>query len=91
MNDDKSDPDAVPPADQPEDDGPDEPIRELMELEHETSPGFLARLLGKIHRRSAVSHVATFSWHLPKVILIELAGMLGHIVNVLGTRKGSER
>jgi len=73
------------------DEGPDEPIRELMNLERDTSPGFLSRVRRKIYRRSAVSQVATFSWHLPTVILVEMVGILGHILNVLSTRKGSER
>lgn len=75
----------------PDDDGLDEPIRELMDLERETTPGFLSRVRRKIYRRTAVSQVATFSWHLPKVIMVEMVDMLGHILNALSTRKGSER
>jgi hypothetical protein len=69
----------------------DEPIRELLDLERETSPGFLSRVRRKIYRRTAVSHVANFSWHMPKVILLEMVGMLGHILNAFGARKGNER
>jgi hypothetical protein len=90
MAEDERDPSAVPSGPAP-DDEPDEPVRELMHLERDTSPGFLARVRRRIYRRSAVSHVATFSWHLPRVILIELVSMLGHILNAIGTRKGSER
>jgi hypothetical protein len=80
------------PAGTPVGDGePDEPIRELLDLEREPSPGFLERVRRKIYRRSAVSHVATFSWHLPKVILIELVSMLGHVLNAFSARKGNER
>lgn len=86
---DSDDPPVTPPIDDGPDPEPDEPIRELMDLERETSPGFLELVRRKIYRRTAVSHVATFSWHLPRVILVELVGMLGHILNGFGTRKGS--
>jgi hypothetical protein len=72
-------------------DEPDEPIRELRDLERDTTPGFLSRVRRKIYRRTAVSHVATFSWQIPKVILLEMVGMLGHILNAFSARKGSER
>jgi hypothetical protein len=89
MSDENDGPIPTPPGGQ--DDGDDEPIRELRDLERDTSPGFLARIRRKIQRRTAVSHVATFSWQVPRVVLVELVGMLVHILNALGTRKGSER
>jgi hypothetical protein len=89
MSDENDGPVPTPPGGREDDD--DEPIRELRDLERETSPGFLGRIRRKIQRRTAVSHVATFSWQVPKVVLFELIGMLVHILNALGTRKGSER
>ena len=86
-----SDDNEIPNARAADEDDDGEPIRELLDLERETSPGFLARVRRTIYRRTAVSHVATFSWHLPRVILVELVGMLGHILNALSARKGNER
>ena len=80
-----------PAVTQPGDEENDEPIAELRDLEHETSPGFLSRVRKRIYRRTAVSQVATFSWHLPKVILVEMAGMLVHILSALGSRKGTQQ
>ena len=59
----------------------------LMEHEQETSPDFLNRVRGRIQRRTAVSHVASYSWHMPKTILLELAGLLGHLFKALGAKK----
>jgi hypothetical protein len=90
MSDENQNPPSMPPGG-PDNEGPDEPIRELRDLERDTTPGFLSRIRRKIYRRAAVSHVATFSWQIPKVILLEMVGMLGHILNAFGARKGSER
>jgi hypothetical protein len=61
----------------------------LMEQERETSPDFLNRVRGRIQRRTAVSHVASYSWHLPKTILLELVSLLGYLFKALGTKKES--
>ena len=61
----------------------------LREQEQETSPDFLNRVRGRIQRRTAVSHVASYSWHLPKTILLELASLLGYVFKTLGARKES--
>ena len=49
-----------------------EPIRMLAGQEVETSSGFLRRVRGKIHRRTAVSQFAVYSWDLPRVVLMDL-------------------
>ncbi len=69
-------------------DAGDSPIRALKDQEHETSPDFMGRVRRKIYRRATVSQVASYSWHLPKVILMELASLLGHLCRVFGTKKG---
>ena len=63
------------------------PIRELADLELEPSPRFMARVRGKIYRRMATAQFATYSWHLPKVILVEMASLLDHFLRVFGTNK----
>ncbi len=65
------------------------PIRALREQEHETSPDFMGRVRRKIYRRTAVSQVASYSWHLPKVVLMEVARLLGHLCRVFVTKKDS--
>lgn len=72
-------------------DAAEQPIRLLMEQEWETSPQFIKRLRAKIHRRTAASQLASFSWNLPKAILMELAGVFGHLFTTAGGKKESER
>lgn len=67
-----------------DDDDLDEPIPILKELEQETSPAFLNRLRGKIDRRLTASQVISFSWQLPKTVIIELARMFGQVVKSVG-------
>jgi hypothetical protein len=64
-------------------------IRVLAEQEYDTSPDFIGRVRRKIYRRMAASQFASYSWHLPKVILMELAGLLRHFVKSSGTNKES--
>jgi hypothetical protein len=61
----------------------------LMEQERETSPDFLNRVRGRIQRRTVVSQVASYSWHLPKTILLELVSLLGYVFKAFGTKKDS--
>lgn len=65
-------------------------IPALMEQEHETSPDFVDRVRRKIYRRTATSQFASYSWHLPKMILIELASLLNHLFRAFGTKKEPE-
>ena len=66
----------------------EEPIRELREQERETKPDFLARVRNRIHRRTATAQMASYSWHAPRLVLIEMASMLNYILRVVG---GSRR
>jgi hypothetical protein len=65
----------------------DRPIRVLADQEYEPSADFVAKVRRKIYRRTAASQLASYSWHLPKVILVELARLIGHFVNAFGTNK----
>jgi hypothetical protein len=69
----------------------DLPIGALREQERETGPDFLAKVRNKIHRRTAASQLVSYSWHLPKVVLIEMASMLSHIFSAVGGKKESGR
>ncbi len=66
-----------------------EPIRGLTEQESETSPDFISKVRRKIYRRTVASQFASYSWHLPGVILMELAGLLSHFVKSSGKNKES--
>ena len=65
-----------------------EPIADLLDLEQDTSPTFLQVVRRKIHRRSMTSQFASFSWHLPKMILVEFWNMLVQLLNPRATQKG---
>jgi hypothetical protein len=69
----------------------EQPIRLLLEQEWETPLDFIKRIRAKIQRRTAASQLASFSWNLPKAILIELAGVLGHLFTTVNGKKESER
>jgi len=68
-----------PPSHDPADD--DAPIELLRTQTHEPSGEFLQRIRRTIHRRTATSQLASFTWHLPGTILIEIAGLLRHFVS----------
>ncbi len=68
----------------PEDEQPDEPILALKDLEHETSSMFLTGVRRKIHRRTTASQIVSFSWQLPKTVLVELGRMFGELVKSIG-------
>jgi hypothetical protein len=75
---------------------PDDPNQEiehpadvLMEQERETSSDFFSKVRNKIQRRTAASQFASYSWYLPKVVLMEMAAMLGHIFTTAGGKKES--
>jgi hypothetical protein len=71
----------------PNDREPDEPVRVLRDLERETKPDFLARVRNTIHRRHATAQIASWSWHTPKLVLVEMASMLDYIVRMVGGGK----
>lgn len=66
----------------------EEPIADLLNLEQDTSPTFLNGVRRKIYRRVTASQFASFSWDLPKMILLEFWNMLVEILNPRGSQKG---
>jgi len=70
-------------------DRPERPIRGLAEQELEPSPAFMVRVRRRIHRRSTVSQLASFSWALPKATITEMAGIIRHLFVALGGGKES--
>ena len=69
----------------------DEPLRVLREQERETSPDFVAKVRRRIQRRATVAQVASYSWHLPGVVLVEMAGLVKHLVTALTGKGDSQR
>jgi hypothetical protein len=68
----------------PNDREPEVPIRELWDQERETKPDFLVKVRKKIQRRTATAQIASYSWHAPKLVLIEMASMLNYIFRMVG-------
>lgn len=73
---------------EPEETG--QPLGVLTELDQETSADFVVRVRRKIERRNATANLVSFSWHLPKLILTEMAGMVAHLGTTAGTRRKSK-
>jgi hypothetical protein len=71
-----------------DDDDAGQPIGGLGQLQHDTSPSFIAVVRGRIHRRLMVSELVGFSWDLPKVVFGEFVRMLIGILKPLSARKG---
>jgi hypothetical protein len=70
---------------------PDLPIGSLKEQEQETAPDFMSRVRNKIQRRTTANQFASYSWHLPKLVLIEMVSVLTHIFTAINGKKESER
>ena len=64
-----------------------QPIRVLFDQELEPSPRFLEKVRRRIYRRTTASELASYSWNLPKLILMEMVGLIGHLVKAFGTSK----
>jgi hypothetical protein len=64
------------------------PIADLLNLEQDTSPAFLSSIRKKIYRRVMASQFASFSWDLPKMILLEFWKMLVELSNPRASQKG---
>ena len=62
---------------------PDRPLRVLVNQEQDPSPDFIGKVRRRIYRRTTASQFASYSWHLPKVVLMEMARLVGHLVVVL--------
>ena len=66
---------------------PGQPILMLRDQEEETSSRFVAKVRGRIHRRTTASQVASYSWFLPGTALLEMARVLTHFLQSFGTNK----
>ncbi len=67
---------------------PGEPVLILADLEVDASSKFLDRIRRKIYRRTATSHIASFSWNAPKLILMEVWNAL---IQLLGPSRNSPK
>ena len=64
-----------------------EPVRALAEQELQAPPDFVQRVRRRIYRRASTSQLVSFSWSLPKVVLLEMVSLLGHLFTSMGGRK----
>jgi hypothetical protein len=65
-----------------------EPIADLLNLEQDTSPTFLSVVRRKIYRRSTTAQFVSFSFDLPKIILVEFWNMIVQLLSHRSTQKG---
>ena len=68
-----------------------EPVAMLRDFQEPASADFVQRVRGKIHRRTAASYVADFSWRTPGMILLEMSKMLRQIFSAFGEGKGPRK
>ncbi len=66
-----------------------EPIRLLLDQQLEPSAHFVEKIRRRIYRRTAASQLASYSWHLPKVMLVEMFSVVTHFLRAFGTKKES--
>lgn len=64
-----------------------QPVVILKEQELETSLDFAGKVRRSIHRRSTASQLATYSWNLPILALVELGRLVSHFIEAFGTKK----
>ena len=74
----------TPNADEPD---PGAPILLLRDQEQATSSRFVAKVRGRIFRRTVASQVANYSWFLPGTALLEMARVLTHFLQSFGNHK----
>lgn len=66
-----------------------QPLSVLREHERDTRVDFLARVRNRIYRRSATAQIVSYSWHAPRMVLVEMASLLNHIFSTLGGNRRS--
>jgi len=64
------------------------PIEFLSDQEVEPSTDLIGRVRRSIQRRSAASQVATFTWQLPRLVLLEMVKAFGEMTTLETTKKG---
>lgn len=55
---------------------PGAPVEMLAGYEYTPSSGFIGRIRRSLHRRSAVSQLASFSWNAPTLVFREFWGFM---------------
>jgi hypothetical protein len=63
-------------------------IDALAGFEYPASSGFLSLFRRKIYRRTTTAQVASFSWNIPGMVLLELCRILIQLLQVKHTSKG---
>jgi hypothetical protein len=68
-------------------DAEDFPVQVLVEQEQETAPDFVEKVKRRIHRRTMAAQYASLSWYLPKVVMVEMIGVVRHLVTGISGRE----
>ncbi len=68
-----------------------QPILLLTDEEFPPSGDFIGRVRRKIQRRTTASQIASYSWHMPVLVLLEMVNIFSHFLNTTGTKKESQR
>lgn len=59
----------------------------LTRQEEQGSDDFLHALRRRIHRRSLSAQIATFTWELPKPVMVQLLNLVQEVFLAVGSRK----
>ena len=78
--------DATPP-----DIDPGLPIKLLTDAELPPAMDFIGRVRRKIQRRTTTSQFASYTWHMPGMILLEMLSMFGYVLKASSAPKDSPR
>ena len=70
---------------------PGTPVEMLADFEHVPSSSFLGRVRRSIHRRSAVSQLASFSWNAPLLVSREFWSFVAEHFFPKGTGKDHQQ
>jgi hypothetical protein len=83
--------DETPHSDSLSTDDEGEPVAALALIDEEASGRFWTRLRNKIDRRVATAQVVSFSWNLPKLVLLEFLEIAFNIFSPAKDRKGDSQ
>jgi hypothetical protein len=67
-----------------------EPILVLLQQEQSTSFDFVVKVRNRIGRRTTAAQIVSFSWHLPKTVLLEMLGLCKYLLTSVDGKKDSQ-
>lgn len=67
------------------------PAGELLDYEFEPSPQFLTGVRNKIDRRRTTGQLVSFSWDMPRAILLEMVNWMGQVSVLFGSNTAKKQ